>query len=81
MKGNRKRKIARVIKPHAISLLNVYFNNEQSLATLGVSIIRDEKSWEICDTLSEYAQIIYRCYGEKSDIFKNEWAISLLDFY
>ena len=81
MKENRKRKIARVIKPHAISLMNMYFNNEHSLATLGVSAISDKRSWEICDILSQYAQILYRSYDERSDIYNNEWAMSLHDFY
>lgn len=81
MKVKRKRKIAKLIKPHAISLMNVYFNNEHALAVFGVSIIPDKRAWEICETISHYAHILYRNFDAKSDIYNNEWANLVLDFY
>lgn len=81
MKVKRKRKIAKLIKPHAISLMNEYFNNEHTLAVFGVSVISDKRELEISETLSHYAHILYRNFYNKLDIYNNEWANSVLDFY
>lgn len=81
MKVKRKRKIAKLVKSHAVPLMDIYFNNEHALAVSGRSIIPDEKAWEICDTVCHYAHILYRNFGDNSDIYKNNWAKLILDFY
>lgn len=81
LKVKRKRKIAKLIKSHALPLMDIYFNNEHALAVIGTSIIPDEKAWEIADTISHYAHILYRDFDDSSDIYKNDWAKLILDFY
>lgn len=61
--------------------MNLYFNNEHALAVAGVSVISDERALSICDTLSHYAHILYRNFNEDSEVYNNEWAKVLLDFY
>ena len=76
-----KRKLARMLKRSSTALMDVYFNNEYAIVVYGVSVISDEKAWEICDTLSHYAHILYRNFDEKSFVYEDEWAKLLLDFY
>ena len=81
MKVKRKRKIVKMIKSHAIPLMDLYFNNEHALAVCGRSIIADEKAWEIADTLSHYAHVLFRNFDANSEIYNNDWARLIFDFY
>lgn len=76
----RKRKIAALVKPHAISLMNEYFNNEHALAVYGTSVISDKREIEICNTLSNYAEMMCRNFDDESDVYNNEWAKELSNF-
>lgn len=69
------------MKRHSIPMMNTYFNNEHALAAAGVSVISDERAWAICDTLSHYAHILYRNFGDGSAIYNEEWTKLILDFY
>ena len=81
IKLKRKRKITKLIKTHAIPLINEYFNNEHSLAVQGTSTISTKKELEICEILSDYAQMIDRLFEERDNIYNQEWVKLVMDFY
>jgi len=80
MKTLRKRAIYNSIKTHANTLLNLYNNNEQSLACCRISILTIEQEISICNTLSHYSHIIEKVVG---DVYgdKDMWINKLYNFY
>lgn len=77
----RKRKIVKVMKPDAVRLMNRYFDNEHTLAVHGVSVISDKKIAAISNTLSEYAKILWENFTDESEVYTDDWAKELLNFY
>lgn len=81
MKSLRWRKVIKNIKPHAITTMDVYFRNEHTLATCGVSIISSKKEHEICDTLSLYAHTLEKIIDIHTEVYEEEWVKYVYDFY
>lgn len=81
MKYKSKRKIEKSMESHVKQLLSTYFNNEHAQVVHGVSVISTKREIEICETLSNYAQMIERVFEENSYVYNKEWVKYVMDFY
>ena len=80
MRKPRWRKIIKVTKPHATSLMNTYFHHEHMQAVWYGGGLSEKKEIALLNTLEGYANSIERTSKIEPWLMREEWIVELMNF-
>ena len=80
MKSIRKRKIIKVMKPHAIKLMDKLYWSEDIKIQWATGGLSEKEEYRLSDTLNGYANIIERSISDYPRVIENIWILDLLNY-